>query len=385
MKIGIDARFITRQPRRGIGNYSLNLVNELVRLDPAAEFVLYIAESDIEKILPTLPNVKIRQLRPSLYPLWENVALPLAVMRDRIDVLHCLGNTAPFFLPSSVRLILSIMDVMFLQSGKFVPAPTTRYQKWGRLYRAFSVPFVARSAKQIITITEFSRQDILHLIAGVDANQIRVTHLSCDPIFLNAPNNAKNPVSCIGKVIHSPYIFCLGAEDLRKNTLRLVHAYLSLLKQNAISENLVISGYANWERSESYRVVKEAGAENRVSFLGFVTINELALLYRKAVVFAYPSLYEGFGIPILEAFSSGCPVIASNVTSVPEVGGDAVLYFNPLNEDEMANTLLRVLNDSALRGTLKKLGYARAKQFSWTETARKTLAVYRACMDESKQ
>jgi glycosyltransferase involved in cell wall biosynthesis len=130
-------------------------------------------------------------------------------------------------------------------------------------------------------------------------------------------------------------------------------------------------------------VVRESGAESRVKFLDFITGDELARLYRNAVVFVYPSLYEGFGIPILEAFSSGCPVIASNVTSIPEVGGDAALYFDPRSEDQIANSLQSVLNDPILRETLKEKGRVRAKQFSWSEAARKTLAVYKACLNES--
>ena len=385
IRVGIDARFITHQPRRGIGNYSLNLINELVNLDLTIEYVLYISDPDVEGILPHLPNVKIRLLWPSSYPFWENIALPLAIKKDHLNVLHCLGNTAPIFVSSRVRLVLSIMDVMFLQTGEFLPRPTTLYQKLGRLYRALLVPFVARLANKIITISEFSKKDILDLVSGVDEDQIRVIHLSCDPIFLNESVGADNSVGNITEIIHAPFIFCLGANDPRKNTFRLVCAYLKLLKQKNTPENLVISGYANWEKSESYRVVKEAGAESRVKFLDFITINELAMLYRNAVVFVYPSLYEGFGIPVLEAFSSGCPVIASNVTSIPEVGGDAALYFDPRSEDQIANSLQLVLSDSVLRETLKEKGRVRAKQFSWSKTARKTLAVYKACQNESNQ
>ena len=383
MKIGIDARFITRQPRRGIGSYSLNLVNELVRLDSTIEYILYIAEPDIEGILPNLPNVKVRQLWPSIYPIWENIALPFSAINDQLDVLHCLGNTAPCYLPSRIRLVLSIMDVMFLKTGEFLPKPITSYQKLGRLYRAVLVPFVAQLASKIITISEFSKNDILHLVSAIDVNQISVTHLSCDPIFINESYSADIANSSVAEKIHIPFIFCLGANDPRKNTLRLVHAYLRLLRQNNISENLLISGYANWEKSDAYRLVKEFGVEDRVVFLDFITIDELALLYRNAVVFVYPSLYEGFGIPILEAFSSGCPVIASNVTSIPEVGGDAALYFDPRSEDQIANSLQLVLSDSVLRETLKEKGRVRAKQFSWSETARKTLAVYKACQNEA--
>ena len=383
MKIGIDARFVTGLPRRGIGNYSLNLINELVKLEPTIEYTLYIAEPDIENILPNLSNVKVRQLWPSTYPIWENFALPFAAYNDRLDVLHCLGNTAPIFLPSRVRLVLSIMDVIFLQTSKFSPTPAGLYQIFGRLYRALSVPFVARIANKIITISEFSKKDILDLVPGVDEDQISVSYLSCDLIFLNESVSPVNSNGNIAKLIQTPFIFCLGADDPRKNTLRLVCAYLKLLKQKNIPENLVICGYANWEKSESYRVVKEAGAESRVWFLDFIKIDELAVLYRNAVVFIYPSLYEGFGIPILEAFSSGCPVIASNVTSIPEIGGDAALYFDPRSEDQIANSLQSVLNDPILRETLKEKGRVRAKQFSWSEAARKTLAIYKACLNES--
>jgi len=383
-RVGIDARFITHQPRRGIGNYSLNLVNEMVRLDSAIDFVLYIAEPDIEGILSKLSNVRVRQLWPLSYPLWENFALPIAAKQDKLDLLHCLGNTAPFFLPSSVQLILSVMDVMFLQTGEFVPKPTTRYQAWGRLYRAFSVPFVARKANKIITISDFSRKDITQLVSGVAMNKVCVTHLSCDPIFLDAQSVAQSILIPIREVVNNPYILCLGAEDPRKNTLRFVQAYLNLLKDGAISENLVISGYSNWEKSASFEIVRAAGAEHKVKFLKFVTIEDLSILYHKATVFAYPSLYEGFGIPILEAFSSGCPVMASSVTSIPEVGGDAALYFDPLNVSAMEAALLQLIRKPELRQELVARGYERAKQFTWAETARKTIAVYRECMDEQR-
>ena len=380
MRVGIDARFITRHPRRGIGNYSLNVVAELVRLNPKMQFYLYISAPDEEGVLPCAANVTIRRLSMPFYPLWEQIALPRAASHDRLDILHCLGNTAPLVMPSSVRLVLSLMDVMFLQTGKFVPKPTNNYQALGRVYRRVVVPHCARSAKQIITISEFSRNDILQWVSGLEPARVHVTHLSCDAAFKAASAQAHQ--SSESPIVGSrPYIFTLGAEDPRKNTLRLVKVYLSLLQKHVIAEDLVISGYANWEQSAAYRAVKSAGATDRVKFLSFVSINQLAELYRNATLFVYPSLYEGFGIPLLEAFSSGCPVIASNVTSIPEVGGKAALYFDPLNENEITQTLLQVLNDANLRNSLKELGYARASQFSWQSTAQQTLAVYKKCME----
>ncbi len=378
MRVGIDARFITRQPRRGIGNYSLNVVRELAKLSPETEYFLYISAPDEENVLPSTSNVTIRRLSMPAYPLWEQVALPRAASHDRLDILHCHGNTAPLAMPRSVRLVLSLMDVMFLQRGEFFPKPTNSYQALGRVYRSVVVPRCARSADQVITISEYSCHDILELITGLDPARVHVTYLSCDALFKQAPALPRRMSG--SDAGNRPYILSLGAEDPRKNTLRLVKAYLTLLQRYGIDENLVISGYSNWEHSEAYRAVRSAGAADRVRFLPFVSIDELATLYRNATLFVYPSLYEGFGIPVLEAFSSGCPVLASNVTSIPEVGGDAAIYVDPLSEEDIGQAMYRLIQDRELRQSLVQRGVARAQEFSWAETARQTLSVYERCM-----
>jgi len=383
MRIGIDARFATRPPRRGIGNYSLQLISALAKLRPEDQFYLYISIPDHEGVLPAAPNVIVRRIGMPVYPLWEQVALPAIAKKDQLDVLHCLGNTGPLVMPESVRLVLTIHDVMFLQTGEFVPKPTNRYQALGRHYRHVVAPRCARAADHVLTVSEFSRQDILQLIPGLDPARVHVTHQSCDPVFWQANRSHLTSNSGAEQGVR-PYIFTLGADDPRKNTARLVQAYLSLLRENAFEHNLVISGYANWEQSESYQLVKNAGATERVSFHSFITLEKLVSLYRGAALFVYPSLYEGFGIPILEGFSSGCPVIASNVTSIPEVAGDAVLYVDPLNVDEIRSALLRVIQDPGLRESLSRRGYARAQEFSWEEVARKTLATYIASISNSR-
>ena len=373
MRVGIDARFVTRQARRGIGTYSLNLIAELVKLDPMIEYVLYIDRPDVEGILPQARNVRVRRLRMPFYPLWEQLALPLAARLDRLDILHCLGNTAPLTLPARVRLVLSLHDVMFLQSGEFIPKPTTLYQRAGRAYRSMVVPQDARTSAAIITISEYSRTDILQLITGLNPGRVTVVHLACDPTFSDV---ALVPSTLAG--LQRPYILCLGAEDPRKNTLRAVRAYLHAVQRHGIRENLVISGYTNWQRSPSFREVQAAGASGRVTFLPFVSTHELARLYREARLFLYPSLYEGFGIPMLEAFASGCPVIASNATSMPEVGGDAALYVEPLDEYDIEQAIVRLIADDALRQCLIERGHRRRREFGWDLTASRTLEVYRS-------
>lgn len=369
MRIGIDARFAVRQPRRGIGTYSINFLKALAALNEQIEFILYIDEDDTEGVLPSGVNIKVRRLHPSIYPIWEQLALPVAAKLDKLDFLHALGNTAPLLLPKRTKLVLSLMDVMFLQTGRFVPIPKTLYQIVGRAYRSILVPFNARSADAIITISDFSRQDILKLINGLSPEKVMSMYLSCDPNFsLSSRSSVMN--------VRRPFVLCLGAEDPRKNTLRVVQAYLYALKNYNIEQDLVIIGYNNWEKSAAYCLVKSAKAESRVEFLSFISIENLIEMYTQATCLLYVSLYEGFGIPILEAFSCGCPVIASNSTSIPEVGGDAALYVDPRSVTEIAETVAHLCNDPVLQSDLKARGLERARKFSWEKVARETLEIY---------
>lgn len=369
MKIGIDARFAVRTPRRGIGTYSVNLLRKLILMDPSSEFVLYVDRVDIDGVLPSAPNVKIKCLWPSIYPLWEQFALPIAVYNDSIELLHTLGNTSPLFLPSRTRLVISLMDVMFLQSGEFIPRSTTLYQAAGRFYRASVAPRNANRSSAIITISDFSRNDILKLIPKVSRQKIVSIPLACDPCFTLMKQDTSNMSS-------RAFLLCLGANDARKNTFRIVKAYLNALKSCGLEHDLIICGYKNWEGSPSHRLVKKMRAETRVKCLPFVNIEDLRALYQQASGFLYVSLYEGFGIPLLEAFSMGCPVIASDTTSIPEVAGDAVLYVDPLNYFDIEKAIIQLCSSTLLQDDLKVRGRLRAKQFSWERTASETLTLY---------
>ena len=189
-----------------------------------------------------------------------------------------------------------------------------------------------------------------------------------------------NDHAYLGLTPMEPFIFCLGADDPRKNTLRMVQAYLKLVRENDVTEKLVIAGYKNWENSQAYKEVLQVGATDKVKFLSFVPMLELVSLYRHATLFAYPSLYEGFGIPILEAFNMGCPVVASGTTSIPEVGGDAALYIDPENVEELAAAMLRLISEPDLRELMSRLGCVRASQFGWDRVASQTMEVYRSCL-----
>lgn len=376
LRIGIDARFITRQPRRGIGNYSLNLLRALAKTDQSIDFVVYISYPDLEDIIPRAFNIEIRNLGRLPYPFWEQIVLPIAAYRDKLDVLHSLGNTAPIWLPRNTRLVLSLMDVMFLQTNEQVPMPTNFYQRLGRLYRSWVAPQAARMSDQLITISEFSKQDILGLIPGIEPNKISSIHLSCDQSYTEKWVLADDMPS-------TPFLLCLGAEDPRKNTILIVEAYLRALKLGELEHNLVVCGYANWSGSPAHRLVQAAGADDRVQFCSFIDGDALSKLYCGATALLYISLYEGFGFPVLEAFNCGCPVIASNTTSIPEVAGDAAIYVDPTDVLAVTEAIVLICKDRDLRQVLKGRGISQSQQFDWARTADKTLDVYREAIQQS--
>lgn len=378
MKIGIDARFAATIPRRGIGTYSLHLIAELIKLERDIEFILYTDSDDIESALPSAPNVKIKRLLPRFYPFWEHFSLPLAVKRDKLDLLHTLGNTAPLLLPNRTRLVLTLHDVMFLQSGELIPLPRTMYQRAGRLYRRLVVPANTRRASVVITISEYSRKDILKSIPNLPEIKVVPILEACDPKFSAKSLSSK-------KLTKRPYLVCLGAEDPRKNTLRIVQAYLNSVNNYDIEEDLVIVGYSNYIGSDTHRLVMSVNAENRVHFLSFISLEELISLYQHATALLYISLYEGFGIPILEAFNSGCPVIASNTTSIPEVAGDAAIYVEPSSVNSIELAIGRICADNSLQSDLRAFGLERAKQFSWRKTAIETANIYRKVLKDFEE
>lgn len=365
MRIGIDARFVLR-PRRGIGNYSLELIRSLARIDKNNRYVLYVDRADVNGELAVGENFQLRLLKPGLYALWENGALALAAVRDRIDILHCLGNTAPVYLPRPPALLVTLHDVMFFGSGTFVPKPRTWYQRFGWFYRRLNAKVRLRKADHYLTDSEHSKNDILSAIPTIRAADVTVIY----------PGIAQRAPSPAPRMPEQPYVLCLGAEDARKNTAAIVRTYLRLREKGTFAPRLLITGYPNFWESDEGRFAKASRHSADIVSVGFVPALELAALYRGALFLAYPSLYEGFGFPILEAMSFDCPVITSTSSSLPELAGDAAILIDPQDEGALAKAMEALARDEALRTSLRLKGRERVRAFAWENTARQTLAVY---------
>src|SRR5712691_3646191 len=279
MRIGIDVRFSIGR-RRGIGNYSLNLIRWLAKIDRENEYFLYFDREDIERVLPAQENFHLRKFYLPVYPLWEQVVFPVLAALDRLDVVHSVGNTGPlFFFPSRMRRVTSVMDVMCLKDDKDIPQPTSYYQRLGRLYRRLVVPRVAKASAAIFTISQFSEADILRHIAGISPNILHVTYLAHDESVRRLYSDVVRARIADRLDVRGEFIFCLGAEDPRKNTRAAIRAYLALRAKYNIQEKLIICGLRNWRSSESYEDVKVAGEHESISFLDFVSPEDIVLLY----------------------------------------------------------------------------------------------------------
>jgi len=375
VKIGIDTRFAVSM-RRGIGNYVLNLIKKLSELDSVNEYILYTDKYDSEGVLPKQSNFRVKTICPSNYLVWEQLLLPLHAKRDAVDILHCTGNTAPILLDRRIKLISSIMDVMYLKQYSELPKSTSGYQRMGRLYRKMIVPKTSGHLSMALTISEFSKSDILECLPKLKRDKVKVVYLAANEGYRRIDRASVSRKIMEKYRIDGDYILALGALDPRKNTELIIHEFMELKRERKIREKLLIVGIPNWKQTQFYRIVQESNFKEDIAFSDYVSEDDLVSLYNCATLFLYPSLYEGFGIPLLEAMACGVPVITSATTSIPEVASDAAFLINPKSGEELKRAMLTLLDDEHLRDTLITRGLEQAKKFSWMIMAKDTLAVY---------
>jgi glycosyltransferase involved in cell wall biosynthesis len=266
-------------------------------------------------------------------------------------------------------MVVTVHDVSFKHHPEFFSARD-------RLLFATLLPITLRRAAAVITVSNHAQQAILRAYPYV-SGRVHVAWNAPSPIFrpIAQPELLLSIRRRYG--IRNGFVLAVGNIQPRKNLVRLIQAFAAI-RQQWESLQMVIVGQAQWRSSAAYHEVKHLGLEQDVIFPGYVTEEELVLLYNAAQVFVYPSIYEGFGLPILEAMACGTPVVASNTTSMPEVAGEAALLVSPHNPEDIAGAMNMLLHDPRLRRTLRARGLEQANRFSWTKTARQTLAVYRA-------
>lgn len=374
MHVAIDAHSVGAQ-LAGNESYVTNLIEALAEIDHENRYTLYVTKrAAIDRFENRWPNFTVRQTLPHTPLVRVPLTLSAELRRNPVDVLH-VQFTAPPIPPCPV--VVSIHDLSFEH------LPET-FKRRSRAQLRLTVRRSARKAVEILTISEYSRRAIIETY-HVDPERITVTPLAAPAHF--APVSDETELLRIRQTygIERDYILTLGSIQPRKNLARLIRAFGMLrgreLKKQA--PQLVIAGKRGWLYDETLRVAGEQEAGRDIVFTGYVQERDLPALYSGAACFAYPSYYEGFGLPVVEAMQCGTPVVAGNQTSLPEVVGDGGVLVDPFSELELAEAIARVIDNPDYRAELRVKGLERAKAFSWTTTARLTLQAYQRALKNS--
>jgi len=364
MRIALDARKLRDF---GIGTYIRNLVVELARLDQTTEYVLLCKPEDIERMPKLAPNFRIVAERAKLYSIGEQIRVPMALAREHVQLLHEPHYTLPRL--TRCRSVVTIHDCIHLMFPKALP------NRLAYAYARASIWSAARQADRVLTVSEASKRDILRFV-DVPPEKVAVIYNAIDERFLRAPDEAQMELVRQRYQLNDPFILYVGNIKPHKNVERLIDAFGRARVGGLEHLRLVIVG----DEISKYPALRQAVHRHRldkhVRFLGFQPSDTLASFYRLARAFVFPSLYEGFGLPPLEAMACGTPVVTSNVSSLPEVAGDAAVLVDPHDADEIAAAIRRVVTDEPLRASLIEKGAARARTFSWSESVRAVHKIY---------
>ncbi len=369
-RIAIDYTSAVRQTA-GIGRYTRGLIGALAVADHSTQYVLFSAGRDSQpRAWP--PNFALRELPLSdrqLAVLWQRLRVPVPVewITGQVDLYH----SPDFVLPPvrRARTALTVHDLSFLRHPECSSPPLLEY-----LLRA--VPRSVARADVLLADSENTRQDLVELL-GVEEERVFVVYAGVDARFAPRTPDPQRAAVLERYGIRRPFILGLGTLQPRKNFCRLIHAYAQLRDECRVPHQLVIGGGKGWLYEDIFDAVDTLGLHGDVLLSGFVDDADLPTLYRAADAFAFPSLYEGFGIPVLEAMSCGTPVVTSTTSSLPEVAGDAALCVPPDDVGALAHALWRLLDDQELRAVLRERGLAQAGRFTWESAAEQLLRVYR--------
>ena len=364
MRIAIDARKLRDY---GIGTYIRNLLRQLSRLDSSTEYIVLCRDEDCAFAAELGENFRPVADNSASYSIREQVTVPLDLRRERADLFHAPHYVLPPLTPC--RSVVTIHDCIHLRFPQYLPS------RLGYAYARGSLWVAAHHSARVLTVSEASKRDILEFFS-VPESKISVIYNAIDERFREEP-----PADEVMRVreryqLDDPFILYAGNIKPHKNLERLIEAFHLIRKGELEFVKLLIIGDEISKYAALRRTVHRYKLHKHVRFFGFVPDATLAILYRLARVFVFPSLYEGFGLPPLEAMASGTPVITSNVSSLPEVVGDAAMLIDPYQPDAIAGAMRRVMLDDRLRDDMRERGLARAREFSWGRSVRRIREIY---------
>ncbi|HUS70198.1 MAG TPA: glycosyltransferase family 1 protein [Anaerolineae bacterium] len=369
MRIAIDASPAAKEPRTGTELYTLHLILALARLDSAHEYTLLLNEEVPEEFADLPPNFVVRQIPQRR--LWAQTRLAQELRRQKPDVFFAPANVIPFVHPPVC--VTTVHDVAF----HFFPECYSPLTRW---YLELTTRFALRAATRVIAVSQATKEDLVR-VYGADPARIAVIHSgsTITEAELPTPDRVASTLKRFG--ITPPYLLFLGRLETKKNVARIVQAFFKL-KERGFPHQLVLGGTPGVGFEEVARLINTSPYGIDIVLTGYVG-EEKADLYAGAEAFVFPSLYEGFGFPVLEAATYGVPVVTSRTSSLAEVAGKAALLVDPLDVEEIAGAILRVIEDEQLRSELLRLGRDRLAEFDWDIAVSRVVEVLEAAAGQA--
>jgi glycosyltransferase involved in cell wall biosynthesis len=367
--LGIDSRELFAPQPRGIGKTLRVLIEQIALLVRDWTFTLFTNRLDGKNVsLPGQP--KLIDIRGNRYNLWENIRLPLAALTERIDLLHCPAQTAPVFSPYPV--VLTVHDIIPLRIDDGWPSSdVARFRH--HLARSVS------KASRIITISDFTRRDLLTEFK-IDEKKVDVIHWGIDRGAYQADTSEQWQGISARWDLRRPFFLAFGGDAPRKNVAKILEAFATIVRCCRSDVQLALVGVPKSTETKYRAIIDHFEIKERTVLMGFLSDPEIVALLTRGEALVYPSLYEGFGLPILEAMAAGTPVITSNTTSLSEIAGQAAILVDPNNVSALAEAMRHCLDNAQVKDRLRKLGYRRVEEFSWQRTALQTVTAYKKAL-----
>ena len=379
MRIGIDFRLPVSGWSSGPARYTGSLVEAMVGLAPEIEYYLYVDRKEVGSVLNWTmgkANIEFRVVRAPDEHTWEHLALPLQVRRDALDVFHRPIDVGGFILPPNCRWVVTVHDLIPLIYPRLYFRNLIH-----KLYYLWKLRLTCR-ADAIITVSSWSKEEVVKRLQVPPSQVTAIPEDADTSIFRPIPAaQARLEVIKLLGCDPSPFIFAIGGVEPRKNIKRLLSAFIIVKHTNPELRLVVLDN--NWRGRNLVDVISKMGLEKDVIRVSSLSDKDMAMLYNAACLFVFPSLCEGFGLPILEAMACGTPVITSNLTAMPEVAGEAAFFVDPLDEDAISQAIVHLFENEDMRDELARCGIQRARAFSWQRAASQTLELFEAVVKGS--
>ena len=383
MRIGIEAQRLFRPHKHGMDRVALELILNLQIIDKENDYFIFVKPDQDKSVIEPTANFKIVEIPGGSYPWWEQFKLPKVAKAYNCDLLHCTSNTAPY--SRKTPLITTLHDIIYMEGSiiKLLLNKASLYQKFGNLYRRIIVAKVVKNSSRLITVSNFEKQNISDFFKLKD-KKIETIHngvnqnftIEMDPDHLyKVKTDYKLP---------EDYLLHIANKDPRKNTRGVLIAFNNFLKKATVSYQLVLLGYKEADLKIILNEIDATHLRQHIILTGYVSDEDLPAIYYLSKLFLFPSLREGFGIPIIEAMACGVPVITSNNSSMPEVAGDAAHIIDPNKPKEICDGMIKITSDAKYRNELIQKGLLQSKKFSWNRMAFQVLEQYKQLYKEIK-